>query len=239
MEKEISDLKKQLARSRGPASTNNVPARNNGYASNVTLDQWNGSHEAVAGLLDLRSGVDSSTGLARSPGGQLATSKRIEDVVITNDRVTELFQRRVQVKDIGERLLIHAFQILHFLSSILSIPQSRQVTRSLLLINIASPVLACRQRWCSKLPSRQNTLHCSDRTGDETRLEYSIGSTSQLPRRESAGIAMHVVISDLKHNHGPNIHTVWCDDANRYANWSSPTKSCPRLHKVQNRAERS
>jgi hypothetical protein len=100
MEKEIADLKRQLAqqsssgRPKGPTTTtNNLYPGAAAYASIVPIDQWNGSHEAVAGLLDLRSGVDSSTGYARSPSGPLAMSKRIEDVVVSNDRVAELFQR--------------------------------------------------------------------------------------------------------------------------------------------------
>jgi hypothetical protein len=99
MEREIADLKRQLAqltnigRPKGPVTANNLYPGTSAYASTVPLDQWNGSHEAVAGLLDLRSGIDSSTGYARSPSGQLATSKRIEDVVVSNERVAELFQR--------------------------------------------------------------------------------------------------------------------------------------------------
>lgn len=94
MEKEIADLKRQLARQKA-ANTNKTHAGSSGYASTVPIDQWNGSHEAVAGLLDLRSGVDSSTGLPRSPSGQLLTGKRLENVFVTNERVIELFQRRV------------------------------------------------------------------------------------------------------------------------------------------------
>ena len=92
MEKEIADLKRQLTRQK-VANTNNTRTGSSGYASTVPIDQWNGSHEAVAGLLDLRSGVDSSTGLPRSPSGQLLTGKRIEHVFVSNDRVTELFHR--------------------------------------------------------------------------------------------------------------------------------------------------
>ena len=101
MEREIADLKRQLAQQsnnagpKGSATTNNLYPGASAYASTVPVDQWNGSHEAVAGLLDLRSGVDSSTGYARSPSGQLAMSKRIEDIVVSNDRVAELFQRLV------------------------------------------------------------------------------------------------------------------------------------------------
>jgi hypothetical protein len=99
MEREIADLKMQLAqltnngRPKGPVTASSLYPGASAYASTVPLDQWNGSHEAVAGLLDLRSGVDSSTGYARSPSGQLATPKRIEDVVVSHERVADLFQR--------------------------------------------------------------------------------------------------------------------------------------------------
>ena len=99
MEREIADLKRQLAQQAGsmqpkaPTTTTSLYPALSAYASSVPIDQWNGSHEAVAGLLDLRSGIDSSTGYARSPGAPLATSKRIEDVVVSNERVAELFQR--------------------------------------------------------------------------------------------------------------------------------------------------
>ncbi|PGH04009.1 hypothetical protein AJ80_08593 [Polytolypa hystricis UAMH7299] len=53
-------------------------------------NEYMGSHEAVASLLDLRSGLDSSN-LMRSPSGPLVISKRIEDVSVPPERVTELF----------------------------------------------------------------------------------------------------------------------------------------------------
>lgn len=52
----------------------------------MSADQYMGSHEAVASLLDLRSGFDGSSYMRN--GNQL---KRIEDVIIAPDRVTELF----------------------------------------------------------------------------------------------------------------------------------------------------
>jgi hypothetical protein len=99
MEREIADLKRQLAQQSGsvrpkaPTTTISLYPGAGAYAGTVPMDQWNGSHEAVAGLLDLRSGVDSSTGYARNPSGPLATSKRIEDVAVSNERVADLFHR--------------------------------------------------------------------------------------------------------------------------------------------------
>ncbi|PGH02155.1 hypothetical protein AJ79_07701 [Helicocarpus griseus UAMH5409] len=68
------------------------PSQRNVYhpATELGEDQYMGSQEAVASLLDLRSGLDSSHFL-RSPGSQLVMTKRIEDVSVTPERVTELF----------------------------------------------------------------------------------------------------------------------------------------------------
>lgn len=54
--------------------------------SAISSDQYMGSQEAVASLLDLRSGFDSSNYM-RS-GSQL---KRIEDVMVIPEKATELF----------------------------------------------------------------------------------------------------------------------------------------------------
>ncbi|KAJ9294663.1 transcriptional regulator family: Fungal Specific TF [Paecilomyces variotii] len=57
-------------------------------SSGMSADQYMGSHEAVASLLDLRSGFDGSSGYMRNGGHQF---KRIEDVMVAPERVTELF----------------------------------------------------------------------------------------------------------------------------------------------------
>lgn len=54
--------------------------------SAMSADQYMGSQEAVASLLDLRSGFDSSNFMRN--GGQI---KRIEDVMISPEKVTELY----------------------------------------------------------------------------------------------------------------------------------------------------
>jgi hypothetical protein len=129
MEKEIADLRRRLAqqsssvRPKSSTTTKNLYPGASAYASTVPIDEWNGSHEAVAGLLDLRSGVDSSTGYTRSPSGPLATSKRIEDVVVGNERVVELFQRQEVVLTAPVNIfLTRALQVLRSVSSILSLP---------------------------------------------------------------------------------------------------------------------
>jgi hypothetical protein len=53
----------------------------------MSSDQYMGSHEAVASLLDLRSGFDGSNYMRNGTHH----FKRIEDVVVVPERVTELF----------------------------------------------------------------------------------------------------------------------------------------------------
>ena len=99
MEREIADLKRRLGQqTHNPqASSSSIADKGislpGGYANNMSADQWNGSRDAVAGLLDLRSGLDSSSGYMRSPNDRASTSKRLEDIVVPNDRVVELFNR--------------------------------------------------------------------------------------------------------------------------------------------------
>lgn len=53
-----------------------------------------GSQEAVASLMDLRSGIEGGSYL-RSPNSQILPSRRIEDVVLLYDRIRDLFQQCV------------------------------------------------------------------------------------------------------------------------------------------------
>ncbi|KAL4936060.1 hypothetical protein BDV06DRAFT_205763 [Aspergillus oleicola] len=109
MEREIIELRKQIAGaqsgpvgqqpSHGLPSTQQTPKQEN-PSSQVsparryqtpsaisTADQFMGSHEAVASLLDLRSGFDGSSYMRN--GTQ--HFKRIEDVAVVPERVAELF----------------------------------------------------------------------------------------------------------------------------------------------------
>ena len=97
MEREIAELRSQLANTQQTSSINNhsiastqgMPVAS--YSQPVPamaspLDQYMGSHEAVASLLDLKSGAE---GYMKSPGGKM--SKRIDDVILTADQIDELF----------------------------------------------------------------------------------------------------------------------------------------------------
>ncbi|KAJ5430125.1 hypothetical protein N7491_007141 [Penicillium cf. griseofulvum] len=103
MEREIMELRKQIASGQPvPAMTqqraltagqltpkqesNQVSPAVYQTPSAMSADQYMGSQEAVASLLDLRSGFD-GTGFMRN-GGQI---KRIEDVMVVPEKVTELF----------------------------------------------------------------------------------------------------------------------------------------------------
>lgn len=57
------------------------------------LDQYMGSHEAVASLLDLKSGAE---GYMRSPAGK--PSKRIDDVMLTAEQIEELFNMQASFR---------------------------------------------------------------------------------------------------------------------------------------------
>lgn len=103
MEREIIELRKQIA----SANAGSAPAPQQTLAggemtpkqdsnqvsptvayhtpSGMSADQYMGSQEAVASLLDLRSGFDSSL---RNGHSHL---KRIEDVMVIPEKVTELF----------------------------------------------------------------------------------------------------------------------------------------------------
>lgn len=59
--------------------------------SNLTAEQYMGSHEAVASLLDLRSGIDSS--YLKSPNNQVIVAKKLEDISVPPERVSELFNQ--------------------------------------------------------------------------------------------------------------------------------------------------
>lgn len=98
MEREIVELRKQVARQASP-TTATAPAQSiyqpprSAYSQlqSSPISQWGGSQEAVAGLLDLKSGYDSSSGYLRNFAKQSEPAKRIEDVAVSQDQVDEVF----------------------------------------------------------------------------------------------------------------------------------------------------
>lgn len=110
MEREIVELRKQIASQQTSPAKPETPSTSattpmgttpigNGTnpmvfqgAQHAIPDQYMGSHEAVASLLDLRSGFDGSSSYLRSPNNSHASPpRRIEDVSIPQQRVSELF----------------------------------------------------------------------------------------------------------------------------------------------------
>lgn len=103
MEREIVQLRRQLAsQQQGNATAQHTPSivatpvkaeSPHLYQSPSTHEQFLGSsQEAVASLLDLRSGNDGAAFL-RNANGQAASYRRIEDISLTHDRVQELFNQ--------------------------------------------------------------------------------------------------------------------------------------------------
>lgn len=97
MEREIVDLKRRLAQyepsplAHGPQVKAPSDASSPNISNIPTLNQYMGSEEAVASLMDLRSGLEGGS-FMRSPNGQLLLSRRIGNFLLSQDRVSELFQ---------------------------------------------------------------------------------------------------------------------------------------------------
>ena len=58
------------------------------------MDQYIGSQEAVASLMELRSGVDNGAFMSNGKSVSIPL-RRLENVVLTSDNVCDLFQRLV------------------------------------------------------------------------------------------------------------------------------------------------
>jgi hypothetical protein len=85
-----ASLKSQVTPGKQDASAMSTPMSNPAMyqtPTGLSTDQYIGSHEAVASLLDLRSGFD-GTNYLRNGNHQF---KRIEDVMVAADRINELF----------------------------------------------------------------------------------------------------------------------------------------------------
>ena len=104
MEREIVELRRQLGLQQASPSTTGptIKASLSTSASPTMshlpthMDQYMGSEEAVASLMDLRSGLEGGSFL-RSPNAQLLLTRRIGDIALPHDRVQELFQQYVIV----------------------------------------------------------------------------------------------------------------------------------------------
>ncbi len=81
MEREIVELRKQLAEQATPTKINGLTTLNAIQAATYASEDQYGSNEAVEGLMGLSGGLN--------------TLKRIEDVLLTQDCVSELFNMQV------------------------------------------------------------------------------------------------------------------------------------------------
>ena len=99
MEREIMELRKRVAQQSSPTSNLSPDSGNNQHqgAAFTQLPQtsnnmlWRGSEEAVASLLDLKSGLNDHSNLLRNQKSQTQLLKTIEDVNVPLARVSELF----------------------------------------------------------------------------------------------------------------------------------------------------
>ena len=104
MEKELSELRAQLSKSQqaSPITTQYPPIKNSTSTSvsptlphmQSSIDQYIGSQEAVASLLDLRSGLEGGSYL-RGSNGNMLPSRRLEGVTLGHERVRQLFYQSV------------------------------------------------------------------------------------------------------------------------------------------------
>ena len=102
MEREIVELRRQLGlqQASSPTTGPSIKASLSNSASPTMshlpaqMDQYMGSEEAVASLMDLRSGLEGGSFL-RSPNAQLLLTKRIGDIALTHDQVQGSFEQYV------------------------------------------------------------------------------------------------------------------------------------------------
>ena len=110
MEKELSELRAKLTQQGSPVQHTPIKISASVSASPTipqmqsSIDQYMGSQEAVASLLDLRSGGEGGSYL-RSSNGTVIPSRRIESVVLVMDSVRQLFHQYA-LPQISENLML-------------------------------------------------------------------------------------------------------------------------------------
>ena len=94
MEREIEELKRQLASQQASPAVPQIKTEPSSSLSQLPsqMDTFMGSEDhAVASLMDLASGQEGGS-FMRSPNARLLMSRRLGDVVLSQDQVHELFQ---------------------------------------------------------------------------------------------------------------------------------------------------
>lgn len=138
MEREIVDLRRQLAIQQasspttGPTIKTSLSTSASPTMSHLPahMDHYIGSEEAVASLMDLRSGLEGGSFL-RSPNAQLLLTRRIGDIILTQDRVQELFQQYAVIQAI-RIICLTAWQLFYLLPSFYTLPRFSKNPRRVL-----------------------------------------------------------------------------------------------------------
>jgi hypothetical protein len=156
MEREIIELRNRIASQHSSPIAPSNPRMISTSASpsisqlSSTLDQYMGSQEAVSTLLDLRSGLEGGS-FMRSPNGQILPSRRLEDVLLTHDRVRDLFQQYVVISSLSNEVKFDLVgQFLRLVSSFPAIARSWEIIRRLLRC-IFPPLLDHCRSCCSSI----------------------------------------------------------------------------------------
>ncbi|KAL8947032.1 MAG: hypothetical protein Q9222_006644 [Ikaeria aurantiellina] len=141
MEKEIHDLRRQLANQQSsptapsPSVKTSASDAASPRISNVPsqLDQYIDSEQAVNSLLNLRSGGDGASHL-RSSNGQMGISRRLENITLSSNQIEELFHRLVATS-LSRTMLIARKPISDLLWLILAdVPQTYVVVKALCIL---------------------------------------------------------------------------------------------------------
>ncbi|KAL8826314.1 MAG: hypothetical protein Q9170_007451 [Blastenia crenularia] len=102
MEKEIQELRRQLATQKSSPPTSAAPSSIKAAPSDTAsprissipsqLDQYINSEEAVNSLLDLRSGID-GVSQPRNVNGTMRPARRLEGITLSHEQIQDLFYR--------------------------------------------------------------------------------------------------------------------------------------------------
>ena len=101
MEREIVELRRQLSIQQAFPSTKEAPSAHRLSSDSTSptisrqaseMDQYIGSQEAVASLLDLRASLNGTSSLSASNSQLHFPPKRLEDVTLSHARIKELSQ---------------------------------------------------------------------------------------------------------------------------------------------------
>ena len=238
MEREIIELRKRVASQDSSPTTPSVPRLTSTSASPSmsqlpsTLDQYMGSQEAVSTLMDLRSGLEGGS-FMRSPNGQILPSRRLEDVLLTHDRVRDLFQQYVITHWLPSEIAFNkAEQLLHSVPSFSPIAGSRKVSRRLLRC-IFSSLLGHDYHGCTALWSGSSPIERFIWARNALALGKRSRCSPKLHCRESIVYNLHLALTCQQYFIRSYIHAEWSNDPSIATDRSTSAFPCSGLHQVQ------